>query len=130
LSWRAADGEAGLLGNVDAAVLALVARLPLAPIGVLQPLTPLSRAALYASVERLVQRGLVMKSAAPPHGLGRRRHLLLPTNMGFAVLALQQELESTRRWGNGKGLVAQLPTLLGLYKLLSALAQARQGRGN
>jgi hypothetical protein len=127
LSWRVADREAGRLGDVDAAVLAVIARLPLAPMAVVQPLTPLSRAAHYATVERLVRRGLVERLAAPPYGFGRRRRLLLATNLGFAVLALRRELKS-RRWGNGKGLVAQLPTLLGLYELLAALAQARQGR--
>jgi Replication-relaxation len=124
----AADREAGRLSDVDDAVLRLAARLPLAPIPVLQPLTTLSRAALYASVERLSDRGLLVRLGAPPHGGGRRPHLLLPSNLGFAVLALRGQLDSTRRWGRGRALVAQLPTLLGLYELLRAVAEAGQVR--
>jgi hypothetical protein len=134
-TWRMALTEAATLTAAQAAALELIAQLPLAPIEHLVPLAGTSdRSALYRQVTRLAQRGLVATFDGPAHGRCRPRQLLLPTNLGLAVLASCHAVDPRalgRRCGLGRGaigaLIRQLPAVLSSYELLSLLAGSRRG---
>lgn len=123
---RAADG----LCCSEQQLLEVVARLPLVPIRQLLPFSVTSERSTYASVARLVERGLVSSFTGPAEGAGRRPKLLLLTNVGLAVLACWMELDPVglaRGWNlertGLRPLIGELPGLLRSYALLALLAE-------
>jgi Replication-relaxation len=119
----------------ELALLDVVGWLPLVPTTCLLPFTSSqSRTALYASVGRLIARGLVKGFAAPSEGPGGRRRLALITETGLQTLAAQRGvcggqlvLERGLTPGSIRALIRSLPSALAQYRLLEALAGKTPG---
>ena len=130
-TWRTVGHAAANLETADEELLDLVTRLPLVPTARLLPFSAEDPRAVYRRVARLRESGLVTAVAAPSDGAGRRRLLLLPTNLGLAVLASQRGVEPASL-ARARGLhrtalravIAELPALLASYALLALLAEA------
>ena len=128
-TWRAVGHAAASLEARDAELLDLVAWLPLVPTAHLVPFSPDGPRAVDRCVARLRRSGLVAAVAGPSDGVGRRRLLLLPTNLGLAVLAWRRGVEpgSLARARDLhraalRAVIAELPALLASYALLALLA--------
>jgi hypothetical protein len=136
-TWGMASRESDSLTPGAADALQLVARLPLAPIACLAPLLGTGqRSVAYRHIRKLAERQLVAIFAGPPQAGSRPRQLVLPTNLGLAVLALRYELdqrEVVRQWRLGPRatgpLIRQLPAVLSTYELLALIARGRKGYG-
>jgi hypothetical protein len=128
-TWRAVEYAAASLEAADEELLDLVTRLPLVPAAHLASFSAEGPRALDRRGTRLRTSDLVSAISAPSDGAGRRRLLLLPTNLGLAALALRHGVEPAslararglHRAGM-RALVAQLPALLASYALLALLA--------
>jgi hypothetical protein len=125
-TWRIAAEEAARLTPVEEVALELIGQLPLAAVSHLLPLAiGRSRSALCADVAHLLERDLVATIDGAPHAAGRRRRLLLVTNLGLAVLAIRlgtDPRDLARRWRLRHGpllaLIRQLPAAHSSYELL------------
>ncbi|MCC6178360.1 MAG: replication-relaxation family protein, partial [Chloroflexi bacterium] len=133
--WRDATSAAGALTEADRRTLRLLVRLPLIWEGAIERLLDLrGGASVYRCLARLRERGLV-DEIRPALRAGRNPGLLHLTDLGIAVVAIDQELDLehlTRRARlRGVDLLARVPGLphvLATYQLLVALASARPGQ--
>jgi hypothetical protein len=89
---------------------------------------------VYQNILKLAERDLVTTFGGPPQAGSRQQQLVLPTNLGLAVLALRfqfDQRELVRSWRLGARatgpLIRQLPAVLCTYRLLALLARARDG---
>jgi len=122
---------AARLDGADEHLLALVARLPLAPLGRSAPFLGRATSTGHRRARQLCDRGLLAAIATPVRTSGRPARLLLPTQFGLAVLAQggavqpaglpeSQPTAPTR-------LLADLPGRLAAYELLALLAATGSG---
>src|SRR5712692_8104831 len=84
------DHVAAATAGLDAAdehLLTLVARLPLSPLGVLLPFLSGAASTSHRRARQLCDCGLLTAIATPLRTGGRPARLLLPTQLGLAVLA-------------------------------------------
>ncbi len=134
LTWRDAETAAAALTPAERRRLDLLARLPLAAVGILARLTGLAgSAAAYRHLDRLRAAGLADAIRAP---LGPRLSpgLWHPTDLGLAVLAIEQGGDPATlarayrlRRRDLLARLRRLPSLLALHRLLGALAAAEAG---
>ena len=133
-TWRDAEDAAAALTPAGRHMLLLVARLPLAPVAVLARLCGTQGPSpAYRHLDRLRAAGLADAVHAP---LGPRRspQLWHPTDLGLAALAITEGAdpaalarEHRLRRLDLLARLRRLPSLLGLYRLLGALAAAGPG---
>jgi hypothetical protein len=135
-AWTVEDvaANAGRLDPADERLLALVACLPLAPLAALTPFLWCSPGTAHRRLTRLCDEGLLWSLTTPLRAQGRPARLLLPTDLGLAVLARRVPLE----WptlsdclGPPRPAPARppidLPRRLAAYNLLALLAASRPG---
>jgi hypothetical protein len=127
-------GALPALDDDDVQLLELVARLPLAPLSVIECFTDDGRASAYRRITRLIDRGLVSTSVSPFRSSGRPPRLFSTTRLGLDTLARSRALDPhvlARRSGAERlqrtRLMAELPGRLAAYELLRLLALAQPG---
>jgi hypothetical protein len=135
--WHNAEEAAVELAKrpSDRRTLLLLARLPLLPERVLERLAGVSGgASVYRTLRRLADAGLVA-AIRPPIQTGNSPRLWYLTDLGLAVVALDQgvAVEHLARHNRLRGadllaLLPGLPHLLARYDLLAAVATFRPGR--
>jgi hypothetical protein len=135
--WRDAEAAARELAArpADRRTLLLLTRLPLLREAVLERLAGLrGGASVYRGLRRLAAGGLVA-TVRPPVGRGHAPCLWYLTDLGLAVVARDQGVESEplarRNRLRGDDLLALLPglpQLMASYELLGALAASRLGQ--
>jgi hypothetical protein len=137
--WRDAEAAVEVLRRrpADRRSLLLLATLPLLSEEVIQRLAGLrGGASVYRGLRRLADDGLI-RAVRPPHQPGHGPRLWYLTDLGLAVVALDQGVEpeplARRNRLRGADLLALLPGLPQLqagYELLAALAASRPGQPN
>ncbi|MBI4496694.1 MAG: replication-relaxation family protein [Chloroflexi bacterium] len=139
LSWDDAERALRWLESRPGSrrTLLLLARLPLLPERTIERLAGLRGGrSVYRMLQQLRGAGLVA-GVRPPFRPGHAPQLLYLTDLGLAVVALDQQVEPeplARRNGLRRrdllALLPGLPRLVAIYELLAAVASSRPGHPN
>ena len=124
---------AGLVAT-DEQFLALAARLPLAPLGVLAPFLRDAASTAHRRAGQLCDRGLLTAIASPLRTGGRPARLLLPSEPAVSMLARRRAVQPAVQAGllelyrtAPTRLLLDLPGRLAAYELLALLAAIGPG---